>query len=72
MIEYPIRCEILDVVGIEVLPGIIGDTPEVSKPHIGKHGVAIEEGENVKIILDDGNILYGYECWWKPIEERRV
>lgn len=22
---------------------------------------------SVRITLDDGNILWGYECWWEPI-----
>ena len=40
-------------------------TPEQSFPHIGKHGTA-EYLDNliVKITLDDGNVIYGYECWW--------
>ena len=67
--DYPVRCEIIDVVGVEVLPEIMGNTPEVSKPHIGKKGIANECDEGVKIILDDGNILYGYECWWIRIKE---
>ncbi|KKL59915.1 hypothetical protein LCGC14_2210540 [marine sediment metagenome] len=67
--DYPVRCEIIDVVGVEVLPGIMGNTPGKSKPHVGKQGIAELKGDNVKITLDDGNILYGYECWWKPIKE---
>ena len=77
MIKYPTRCEIIDVTAQEVFPGVAGRTPSKSKPHIGKQGIAerivIELGtgqlKTVKITLDDGNILYGYECWWKPIDE---
>ncbi len=62
--EYPVRCRIVDVVGQEVLPGIEGNTPEESKPHIGKMGLAELVGEDVRITLDGGAILWGYECWW--------
>ena len=67
-IEYPIRCEIIDVTGKEVFPGFVGNTPDISRPHIGKQGLAEEDGPFVKITLDDGTILYGFECWWKPIK----
>ena len=69
MTKYPTRCEIVDVTGQEVLPGIEGRTPEKSKPYIGQQGVADRTDDgNIKIILDNGDVLYGYECWWKPIE----
>jgi len=70
--KFPVRCEIIDVEGQEVSP--------ISKPHIGKQGLAeqirnleVEElgtftTTTVRITLDDGNILAGYECWWKPIK----
>lgn len=66
-IKYPTRCEIIDVTGHEVLPGIEGMTPEESKPHIGKQGLAEEINGNVRITLDDGEVIFGYECWWKPV-----
>ena len=28
-----------------------------------------DAGGTVRITLDDGTILYGYECWWTPIGE---
>ena len=65
--EYPTRCRIVDVTGQEVLPGIEGRTPDESKPHIGKLGLAEEVGDNVRITLDDGTIIWGYDCWWVPI-----
>ncbi len=65
--KYPTRCRIVDVTGEEVLPGIIGNTPNVSKPHVGKEGLAERIGKYVRITLDDGNILMGYECWWEPL-----
>lgn len=69
MIEYPTRCRIIDVTGQEVFPGIEGRTPDESKPHIGKEGVAecSDDGWTVRITLDDGTILFGCECWWEPL-----
>lgn len=67
--KYPTRCRVIDAEGEEVFPGIVAKTPDVSKPHIGKEGLAerINEG-NIRITLDDGSILMGYECWWEHIE----
>jgi len=46
--------------------------------HIGKQGTIVEVDEDdgmPKIQLDDGVVLYGYECWWRhltpPMESRR-
>lgn len=67
--KYPIRCQIIDVGGEEIYPGIIAKTPEISKPYIGQLGVArrLLDG-NVRITLDNGVVLMGYECWWSPKE----
>lgn len=67
--KYPVRCEITDVTGKEVLPGVQGRIPDESKTHIGKKGLAEETNHSwrVKITLDDGNILYGEDCWWTPL-----
>jgi hypothetical protein len=61
------RCIIVDPEGQELLPGIVIKTPEVSKPHIGKTGTWEIVGEDVKITLYDGTILWGYECWWDSL-----
>lgn len=70
--KYSTRCKIVDVAG-KYMGGYALDTPELSKKHIGKEGVAEEIEKNgyykIKITLDDGTILYGSECWWKPINE---
>ena len=70
-ITYPIRCEVIDVTGVEVFPGVLGKTPEESKQHVGKRGLAerVNDLGGVRITLDDGSVVYGYECWWKPIKE---
>ena len=70
MTKYPTRCEIIDVVGKEVFPGIMGNTPEKSKPYVGQQGIAeLIDFLTVKITLDSGDIIYGHECWWKPIDD---
>lgn len=68
--KYPVRCQIVDVTGMEVLPGIEGKTPKESKPHIGQQGLAerLSSG-TVRITLDDGSVLYGHECWWIPLKK---
>jgi hypothetical protein len=67
--KYPTRCRIVDVEGEEVASGIIAKTPDISKPHIGKEGLAERISDlTVRIVLDDGTILMGYECWWEPIK----
>lgn len=76
---YPTRARIVDVTG-EYLPGTdIGiATPFDSKPHVGKEGLAelvtgvFEDApayEAVRITLDDGTVLWGWECWWDSIDE---
>jgi hypothetical protein len=67
--KYPKRAKIVDISGMEVLPNVIGNTPKISKPHIGKEGLAELVDDNIRITLDDGNVLWGYECWWISLEE---
>ena len=72
--KYPCRCRIIDADGqeIETPDGtLVCATPDVSRPKIDKTGTAYLEpdGINVRIKLDDGSELMGYECWWEPIEE---
>ena len=70
MVEYPTRCRIIDVTGKE-LHGLPIKTPEPSKLHIGKEGVArlvpAHGGQLVTITLDDGTVLHGHDCWWEPL-----
>jgi len=56
------------VEGTEIAPGLVRKTPDVSKPHIGKEGLAEQVSEFIiRMTLDDGTILMGYECWWETI-----
>ena len=69
MIKYPTRCIIVDAEGTRIEGSdLIRKTPDVSKPYIGETGMAIKTKDgNVKITLDCGKILMGYECWWTPL-----
>jgi len=72
--KYPVKCEIVDVDGDvdgtgQKISSFISRTPDISRPHIGKKGLAeLMENGNVRITLDDGSVIYGYRCWWKPLE----
>lgn len=74
-IEYPTRCVIVDADGGEFC-GLPTRTPDASKPHVGKHGTAeliltddaFPFDEQVRITLDDGVVIWGHECWWKPVD----
>lgn len=79
-IRYPVRCIIIDAEGMPLSENtddgngniihMVARTPDESKPHIGKHGLAEEITPwDIKITLDDGNIIHGYECWWIPEDE---
>jgi hypothetical protein len=71
-IAYPVRCRVVDVTGavMDVEGGSLGlRTPDVSKPYIGRKGLAEEVGEDVRITLDGGEVLWGWECWWVPLSE---
>jgi hypothetical protein len=65
------RCKVIDPRYAEY-PGYSHKfvAPRKSLPHIDKLGYAERGNDNViKITLDDGNILYGYECWWEEVVE---
>ncbi len=71
--DYPTRARVLDVTG-EVWNGLHIATPAVSAPHVGKEGLAemvpdpAEAGyEAVRLTLDDGTVLWGWECWWEAV-----
>ena len=69
-IEYPTRCKIVDpeAARIEIIPGYFAKAPEVSKPHIGKEGLAeLMDDGTVRVTLDDGNVLLGSQCWWARV-----
>lgn len=68
MIKYPCRCRIINVTDQE-WHGLNLITPEESKQYIGMVGTAYQEDEfYIRIELDNGKVIYGYDCWWEPIE----
>lgn len=40
-----------------------------SPEHIGKEGTirALTQSGIPEIHLDDGSIVFGYDCWWRPL-----
>lgn len=44
---------------------------EIPPPEIGCMGVSLAQlgRENPKILLDDGKVVWGCECWWGPEEQ---
>lgn len=75
-IQYPCRCRITDPEGEVVAEDATHEAialanPSVAVPKLGRTGWAHKEpdGVNVRIKLDDGSELMGYECWWEPIAD---
>jgi hypothetical protein len=73
-VKYPTRARIIDVdskptvlVTADGLQSFVPKTPPKSRPHVGKEGLAEKFSQGVRITLDDGTILWGWECWWEPI-----
>lgn len=71
-----IRVKIVQAVGIEVIPGVVATDPEVSLPHHDKLGwmqespcEALGGRNNPRIELDNGEIIWGYQCWWDYAKE---
>lgn len=64
------RCRIVDATKGTFCGTPMANPPE-SVPHIGKEGNVrpyVADGKDtVKITLDDGTTLFGYECWWEMI-----
>lgn len=65
-IAYPVRAVVIDADGMP-FHGWTARTPDVSRPHIGKQGLAEKVRGDVRLTLDDGTVLWGWECWWKPV-----
>ena len=74
-IEYPTRCRVMDIEGQSFYDtGLTMRTPPESRPHVGKEGLAellpFEDAPDetyVRLTLDDGTVLHGWDCWWEPL-----
>lgn len=65
--SYPVRCQIIDAAG-EQFGQFTARTPDASRPYIGEFGIAERVEGDVRITLESGETLMGYECWWTPLE----
>lgn len=71
--KYPVRCRITDADGLDLGGGLTARTPGRSIPHIGDQGLADRDAKNrIRIILDDGYVIYGHECWWVPLPPKEA
>jgi hypothetical protein len=82
--RFPVAVLIIDVDdehGTVQWNGMSIQTPEPSKPYIGQVGTAERVADpdpemgifdTVRITMPDGHVLWGWECWWAPVETRPV
>ena len=67
---YPTRARIIDVSG-EIWQGLAIATPPESRPYIGEEGWAEmldpTDPFSVRITLDSGAVLWGWQCWWEAL-----
>lgn len=73
------RVRVVSALGQEVIPGtgLLAADPAAAKPHFGKEGwcdmdaVPFPDTEpdytNPRIELDDGSVIWGYQCWWQQL-----
>jgi hypothetical protein len=74
-VQGRVRVQIIQAGGSPLpVPGVVAADPATAVPNFGKYGwcemnafcPALGE-ENPKITLDDGTVIWGYQCWWQPI-----
>ena len=70
----PTRVRIISGIEIEIAPGVFGADPAAAAPRVGELGWMTREysvdlgAVNPRIVLDSGAVLWGYECWWEPLD----
>ena len=65
--RFPLHVRIIDPRNHPYAQGYRMTAPPASVPHLGKSGLirsSWKPGDSPKIELEDGTVLYGYECWW--------
>jgi hypothetical protein len=61
--------------GEVLMKDIVDDSPSADAVSVEVEGerdpvLEIENGQTTpKIVLDSGSTIYGFECWWQPVEE---
>lgn len=63
--------------GAAAYPGLAAD-PLIAQQNMGKQGWCEEDvpcpelggRSNPKITLDDGTVIWGYQCWWAPVTQQ--
>lgn len=77
--EGHVRVRIVPVSGTEIAPGVVGNDPTPARQNMNKEGWCDETAfcedlgySNPKITLDDGTVIWGYQCWWSPVEKAQV
>lgn len=70
------RVKIVSVAGQEVFPGLIGADPQPAQENMDQLGwmedtPCPELGGrlNPRIELDNGEVIWGYQCWWDYADE---
>ena len=76
MTNERVRVRIVSASGTPLGGGFVAADPPQAAPHFSQEGWMTEEpcpllggALNPRIVLDDGSILWGCECWWEPVEE---
>lgn len=69
-----VRVRIVEAAGTALPGGLMAADPPAAQPHFEKLGWCIDAPcealggrGNPKITLDDGSVLWGYQCWWEPV-----
>jgi hypothetical protein len=70
-----LRVQVQDAAGGSFF-GLPTANPEEAVPNLGKTGWCEPKAfcpelgcTNPRIVLDDGTVIWGYQCWWAEIEE---
>ena len=73
-----LRVRVVRAAGTPLSGGFVAADPVKAQAHMDElgwceEGVPFPEEDpkytNPKITLDSGAVIWGYECWWKPVEE---
>jgi hypothetical protein len=73
-----VRVRVEDAAGQSFF-GVPTANPDVAVPNLGKTGWCEQNAfcpelgrNNPRITLDDGTVIWGYQCWWAEIEDGAI